>query len=161
MTASMVKGATAGTLIAESIKKAFEWAKEWTIEAANHAAHTDKMSLSMAALAKAHGVSAEASNRAVAAVKKIGFSTEDAIENITPGEALEKLLMAIESGASRGLRTMGIFVNLKKEVERQEKLTGKTLDENEVTQLRYNAVMREAAKIQGAAAAASGGAEAQ
>ena len=45
-------------------------------------------------------------------------------------------------------------VDLKKEVERQEKLTGKPLDENEVTQLRYNAVMKEAAKIQGAAAAA-------
>ena len=58
--------------------------------------------------------------------------------------------MAIESGASRGLGTMGIFVDLKKEVERQEKLTGKTLDENEILQLRYNAVMREAAKIQGA-----------
>ena len=40
-TASVVKGATADNLIAESIKKAFEWAKEWTIEAANHAAHTD------------------------------------------------------------------------------------------------------------------------
>ena len=100
-------------------------------------------------LAKAHGGSAEASKDAAA------------IENITPGEALEKLLMAIESGASRGLRTMGIFVDLKKEVEQQEKLTGKTLDENEVTQLRYNAVMKEAAKIQGAAAAASGSAEAQ
>ena len=49
---------------------------------------------------------------------------------------------------------------MKKEVERQEKLTGKTLDENEILQLRYNSVMREAAKIQGAAAAASGSAEA-
>ena len=58
-TASVVKGATADNLIAESIKKAFEWAKEWTIEAANHAAHTDKMSMSMAALAKAQGVNAE------------------------------------------------------------------------------------------------------
>ena len=67
--------------------------------------------------------------------------------------------MSIESGASRGLRTMGLFVDLKKEVERQEKLTGKTLDENETLQLRYNAVMREAAKIQDAAAAASGSAE--
>ena len=56
---------------------------------------------------------------------------------------------------------MGLFVDLKKEVERQEKLTGKTLDENEILQLRYNSVMREAAKIQGAAAAASGSAEAQ
>ena len=88
-----------------------------------------------------------------------------AIENITPGEALEKLLMAIESGASRGLRTMGIFVDLNKEVDRQEKLTGKTLDENEVTQLRCNSVMKEAAKGEayggGVAAAASGSAEAQ
>ena len=54
-----------------------------------------------------------------------------------------------------------IFVDLNKEVERQEKLTGKTLSENEILQLRYNSVMREAAKIQGAAAAASGSAEAQ
>ena len=52
-------------------------------------------------------------------------------------------------------------MDLKKEVERQEKLTGKTLGENEVTQLRYNAVMNDAAKIQGVAAAASGSAEAQ
>ncbi len=89
-----------------------------------------------------------------------------AIENITPGEALEKLLMAIESGASRGLRTMGIFVDLNKEVDRQEKLTGRALGENEVFQLRYNSVMRVAAKSEyqnkaGAATAASGSAEAQ
>jgi len=190
LTVSMVKGSAAGNILTDSIKKALEWAKEWTLGAAQHAAHTDKMSLSMAALAKAHGVSAEASNRAVEAVKKVGFGTQDAIhavdrlmvadmnlskaeglakvakdaaaiENITPGEALEKLLMAIESGASRGLRTMGIFVDLNKEVDRREKLTGRTLDENEVRQLRYNAVMREAAKIQGAAAAATGSAEAQ
>ena len=161
LTISMVKGSAAGNLLADSIRKALDWAKEWTLGAAQHAAHTDKMSLSMAALAKAHGVSAEASNRAVEAVKKVGFGTQDAIhavdrlmvadmnlskaeglakvakdaaaiENITPGEALEKLLMAIESGASRGLRTMGIFVDLNKEVDRQEKLTGRTLDENEV-----------------------------
>ena len=31
-----------------------------------------------------------------------------AIENISAGEALEKLLLAIEGGMSRGLRTMGI-----------------------------------------------------
>jgi len=123
-------------------------------------------------------------------VKKVGASTEDAIhavdrliisdmnlskaqglakvakdaaaiENITAGEALEKLLMAIEPGQARGLRTIGLFLNMNKEVELQEKLSGKTLDENEVRQLRYNAVMREAVKIQGAAAAASGSAEAQ
>src|ERR1051325_7689534 len=34
MTASMIKGATAGNLFAEAIKKALEWGKEWTVEAA-------------------------------------------------------------------------------------------------------------------------------
>src|ERR1039458_8430141 len=167
LTVSMVKGATAGNLLADSIKKTLDWAKEWTLGAAQHAAHTDKMSLSMAALARAHGVSAEASNRAVEAVRKVGFGTQDvihavdrlmvadmnlskaeglakvakdaaAIENISPGEALENLLMVIESGASRGLRTTGIFVDLSKEVDRQGKVTGKKPDENEVRQLRYS-----------------------
>jgi hypothetical protein len=106
----------------------------------------------MKALAKAHGVSESAAMAQAEAVRKIGFYGEEAshaisrliisdmdlakgvglakvakdaaaIENITPGEALEKLLMAIESGAARGLRTMGIFVDLNKEVDRQEKLT--------------------------------------
>ena len=82
----------------------------------------------MASLAKAHGVSAEASNKAVEAVKKVGFGTEDAIHavdrlmiadiNLSKSggacegrqgrsrhrehhacEDLEKLLMAIESRA--------------------------------------------------------------
>jgi hypothetical protein len=141
LTISMVKGSAAGNLLADSIKKALDWAKEWTFGAAQHAAHKDKMSLSMAALAKAHGVSAEASNRAVEAVKKVGSGTQDAIhavdllmvadmnlskaeglakvakdgaamENITPGKALEKLLMATELGAPHGLRIVGIVVDL-------------------------------------------------
>ena len=58
-----------------------------------------------------------------------------------------------------GLRTMGIFVDLNREVDRQEMLAGRALYENEVRQLRYNAVMRESAKIQDAAAAATGSAE--
>ena len=59
LTVSMVKGSAAGNLLADSIKKALDWAKEWTIGAAEHAAHTDKMSMSMTALARAHGVGAE------------------------------------------------------------------------------------------------------
>ena len=58
----MVKGATAGDLLADSIERALDW-EEWTIGMAEHAAHTDRTSISMAALAKAHGASAEASNR--------------------------------------------------------------------------------------------------
>jgi hypothetical protein len=190
MTASMVKGATAGNLLADAIKGALDWAKEWTLDAAKHAAHTDKMGLSMEALAKAHGVASEAAKEAIDTIKHIGFSTQEAIhavdrlvisdmdlaksqglaklakdaaaiENITPAEGLEKILLAIESGASRGLRTMGIFVDMNKEVQIQELLTGKTFSENEVRQIRYNAVMREAVKVKGAAAAASESVEAQ
>jgi hypothetical protein len=134
MTASMVKGATAGNLLAESIKKGAEWIKEWTVGAAQYAAHTSRMEAVTIALAKAHGNTTGETNKAVEAIKRVGFSTQDAlhavdrlivadlnlskaeglakvakdaaaIENITPGEALEKLLLAIESGASRGLRT--------------------------------------------------------
>jgi hypothetical protein len=78
MTASMVKGATAGNLLADSIKQALNWAKEWTIGAAQYAAHTDKMALSMESLAKAHKVSSESANKAVLAVKAVGFETQDA-----------------------------------------------------------------------------------
>ena len=45
MNVSMVKCAMAGNLIAEWIKKAIEWANQWAIEAAYHAAHTDKMGI--------------------------------------------------------------------------------------------------------------------
>ncbi len=88
-------------------------------------------------------------------IADMSVSKAEGLANVTKDAA------AIESGASRGLRTLGPLVDLKKEVQRQEKLTGKTLDENVILQLRYNAVMREAAKIQGAAVAASGSAAAQ
>lgn len=79
LTASMVKGATAGNLLAEGIKKAIEWAKEWTIEAAKAAAHDSRMEASTRALAKAHGVSAEAMEKAADAVRKVGFHFEDGL----------------------------------------------------------------------------------
>src|SRR5450631_1354465 len=88
MTASMVKGATAGNLLADSIQKALDWAKEWTIGAVEYAAHTDRMGMSLQALAKAHGVSTDAANRAVESVKRIGFGTQDAVH------AVDRLMIA-------------------------------------------------------------------
>jgi hypothetical protein len=82
----MVKGSAAGNLLADSIRKALDWGKEWMLGAAQHAAHTDKMS--MTTLATALVVSAEASNRAVEAVKKVGFGTQDAIH------AVDRLIVA-------------------------------------------------------------------
>ncbi len=190
MTASMVKGATAGNLLADAIKTAVDWAKQWTIEAAKHAAQTERMQMSLTALARAHGVSATEANRAVETIRKVGFVSQDAIhaverlviadmdlakaeglaklakdaaaiENIAPGGALEKLMLAIEGGYARGLRSMGIFVDLQKEITIRELQLGRTLSENEQKQVRYNAIMREAAKVQGAHAAAAESADAQ
>jgi hypothetical protein len=39
----MVKGATAGNLLADGIKKVMEWAKNWTVEAAKMAAHESRI----------------------------------------------------------------------------------------------------------------------
>jgi hypothetical protein len=38
LTVSMVKGSAACNLLADPIKKALDWAKEWTLGAAQHAA---------------------------------------------------------------------------------------------------------------------------
>src|ERR1035437_8725329 len=190
MTASMVKGATAGNLLADSIKEALNWAKEWTIGAAQYAAHTDKMALSMESLAKAHKVSSESANKAVLAVKAVGFETQDAIhtvdrlivanlslskaeglakvakdaaaiENIAAPEALEKILQSIEFGNARALRSAGLRVDFTRDLQIKELELNRTLTDNEVVQLRYNAVMEAAANIHGAAAAAAGSAEAK
>jgi len=190
MTAAMVKGATAGNLLADAIKSALAWAKSWTVGAVEYAAHSNKILASAKALGQAHGYSAAQVQHWVEQVKQIGYHTQEAthtvnrlmianmdlskatglaklakdaaaIENIDAGEAMEKLLLAIEGGVSRGLRSMGIFLDFEKEVQREELKLGRTLNENEIQQVRYNAVMREGAKVSGAHAAASGEAEAQ
>ena len=77
MTAAMVKGATAGNLLAEAIKTALSWAKSCTIDAAKLAAHEARLEVSTLALARAHGVSETAALRAVEAVRQIGYHGEE------------------------------------------------------------------------------------
>src|SRR5579885_1332081 len=184
MTAAMMKGATAGNLLADAIKSALAWAKEFTVGSVMMAAENAKAEASLKALANAHGVGAAAAARQVAAIEDIGFEDTEAahavqrlivadlelskaqglaklakdaaaVQNITAGEAIESIVMAIESGASRGLRTLGLFVDFQKETQIAQLQLGRALTETEEKQLRYNAVMREGAKIQGAHAAAS------
>jgi gas vesicle protein len=184
MTAAMVKGATAGNLLADAIKSALAWAKDFTVGSVMMAAENAKAEASLKALANAHGVGAAAAARQVSAIEEIGFEYTEAahavqrlivadlelskaqglatlakdaaaVQNITAGEALESIVMAIESGASRGLRTLGLFVDFQKEAQIAQLQLGRALTEIEEKQLRYNTVMREGAKIQGAHAAAS------
>jgi hypothetical protein len=184
MTAAMVKGATAGNLLADAIKSALAWAKDFTVGSVIMAAENAKAEASLRALANARGVGAIAAARQVSAIEEIGFEYTEAahavqrlivadlelskaqglaklakdaaaVQNITAGEALESIVMAIESGASRGLRTLGLFVDFQKETQIAQLQLGRALTETEEKQIRYNAVMREGAKIQGAHAAAS------
>ena len=53
------------------------------------------------------------------------------IENISAPEALEKILLAIESGKSGALRSMGIFVAFEKEIRIEELKLNWTLSDNE------------------------------
>ena len=190
MTASMVKGATAGNLLADAIKKALEFAKEWTIEAAKEAAHQERAVAITRTLAKAHGDGAGAAQKAIEAIREVGYAASDATTSVqkliiadigldkatslakiakdaaavsteggSAAEAFEKIMLAIETGQSRGLRTLSLFPDLAKaeQVARlQAELHGKTLTDLEVKQVRYNAIVEAATTIQGSAAAAAG-----
>jgi hypothetical protein len=184
MTASMVKGATAGNLLADAIKKAIDFGKEWTIGAARQAAQEDRLVSITRTLARVHGDGAAAATRAIEAIRQVGYTSEDATksvqkliiadiglekaqglarvakdaaavgtEGVGAAEAFEKIMLAIETGQSRGLRTMSLFVDLEKAVQVEELKRGRTLTDLEAKQVRYNAVMRAATEIQGAAAA--------
>jgi hypothetical protein len=186
MTASMVKGAAAGNLLADAIKKAIDFAKEWTVEAAKEAAHAERAAAITQTLAKAHGDGAEAASKAVDAIRAVGFTAQDATtsvqkliiadiglekaqglarvakdaaalstEGLDSAQAFEKIMLAIETGQSRGLRTMSLFTDLQKAVQIEELKRGRTLTELEAKQVRYNAVMEAATAIQGASTAAA------
>ncbi len=187
MTASMVKGATAGNLLAEAIKKAVEFAKSWTIEAAKQAAHEERAVEVAMTLARAHGDGTAAASKAIDAIRKIGYTSEDATtsvqkliiadigldkaaglarvakdaaavstEGVSAAQAFEKIMLAVETGQSRGLRTMSIFVDLEKAVRMEELKRNRELTDLEVKQVRYNAVMKAATEIQGSSAKAAG-----
>ena len=190
MTASMVKGATAGNLLADAIKKAVEFAKEWTIDAAKLAAHEERLTHAGEGLAKAHGVAADAFHRAVEEVKALGIHGEDAltmvnklivadvgvekakglallakdlsaIGNTSVPEAMESIVRAIETGMSRTLKASGLVVDFTRQQQIAELTLGRTLTDNEVIQMRYAAVMKAGQAIQGAFAASAGDAEMQ
>jgi hypothetical protein len=156
-------------------------------------AENAKAEAGVRAMAQAHGVSAAAAARHVAAIQQIGFEYTEAaqavkrflvadldlskaeglaklakdvaaIQNVAAGEALETIVMAIESGhssASRSLRHLGLFINFEREALAQQLRLGRALTEAEEKQVRYNAVVREGAKIQGAHAAVLGTAQGQ
>ena len=140
------------------------------------AAHEVKLEASGRALAKAHGIVAGAFDQAVEAVRKVGFHGEEAIhtidrmivadldlskaqglakiakdaaaiENIGAGEALEKIVQAIEFGNARALRAAGLRVDFEREIQIRELQLGRTLSDNEKVQIRYNGLAEMNAQV--------------
>ena len=83
ITVSMTKGVVAGNLFADAIKGAIEKLKEWTVGAAQMAAHEERLEASGLALAKAHGVASAEFAKTVEAVRKIGYHGDEATHAVT------------------------------------------------------------------------------
>lgn len=88
MTAAMVKGATAGSLLADAIKSAVAWAQESTVGSVIMAAENARAEASLKALATAHGVGAAARPRGRWRRLKIGFEFTEA------AHAVQRLIVA-------------------------------------------------------------------
>lgn len=189
MTAAMVKGATAGNLLADAIKTALRWVKEFTIDAVKDAAHVERLEQATLALAKAHGISAAAVRKTSQTIQDLNLEDEVALrtinrlivadiglekaeglaklaknaaildENLAAPEALEGILRAIEFGQERALKQLGIKVQFDKELELAELRLGRAMTENEKVELRRAAVMKAGIAIQGVAASAAETAE--
>ena len=74
---------------------------------------------------------------------------------VKAADAAEMLLRAMETGQSRGLRELNIYVDLNEVTKRAQliaELHGKTLDENQIKQVRWNAIHGGGGKLSGAAA---------
>jgi hypothetical protein len=74
----MVKGATAGNLLAGVIEKSIGFIGNWTLKAAKYSAHVSSMEQVTLGLAKAHGDGEAAAKKAIAAIQAVGFTTGDA-----------------------------------------------------------------------------------
>src|SRR5664279_2954462 len=76
MTASMIKGAAAGALLADAFRSAIDWVKAWTIEAARSAANLERMEAVTHTVARAFGIGSQAADQAVESIKKIGYTSD-------------------------------------------------------------------------------------
>ena len=102
-----------------------------------------KLIVSQLGLEKTQGLAKMAKDAAA-------FSTT----GVKAADAAEMILRAVETGQSRGLRELNIYVDLNEKTEHAillAQLRGKTLDENQIKQVRWNAIMEAAAGLQGAA----------
>ena len=178
MTAAMVKGATAGSLLADGIKKVLGWMKDLVVETAKYAARTDVLAMVSQQMAKVNGVSAESVDLLVNRIKALGITTQEAhgviqrmmfaqldlakaaqlarvaqnaavIAGVDSSEALENIILGITTGQTRLLHNMGLQVSLLNVEAQASKELGHQLSDQEKRAAMLNAVLKEGAKIDG------------
>ena len=178
MTASMVKGATAGSLLADGIKKVLGWVKDLTIETAKYAARTDVLAMVTQQLAKVNNVSASGVSLLVERIKELGITTQEAhgviqrmifaeldlgkaaqladvarnaavIAGVDTSQALENIILGITTGQTRLLHNMGLQVSLLNVEAAAAKELGHQLTDQEKREAMLNAVLKEGVKIRG------------
>ena len=183
MTASMVKGATAGNLFADAIKQALDFAREWTIEATRYAARTETLGIVTHQLAKVNGYAAGFVDQLVDRLKTLGITTQEAhgvvqrmifaqldlskatelarvaqdaavIAGTDSSEALENIILGITTGQTRLLHNMGLQVSLVRTESEAELKLGHSLSETERRAAMLDKVLTEGTKIRGTYAAA-------
>ena len=183
MTTSMVKGATAGNLLAEGIKTALGWLKEMTLEVAKYAARTEVMSVVTNKLAEVNGHSAQFVGMLVDRIKQLGITTQEShgvvqrmifaeldlakatelarvaqdaavISNTDSSQSLENIILGITTGQTRLLHTMGLQVSLEQTIQEEEKKLGRAISETEKRSAVLNKVLQEGVKIRGSYEAA-------
>ncbi len=179
LTSHIAKGVAVGNLLASAFEKLLDVAKELAVESAKLAAQNQYAEAATEAVARANGIATEAVEKHVKAVQKLGFHDDEAlflirrliiaqidlskatdvarlatdaaaVSNVKRAEALEDIMQAVESGQSRRLRELGIFVNLSHDVEEAELRQQRALTETEKKQMNLNTVLREHASIMGA-----------
>jgi hypothetical protein len=178
MTESMTASVAKGALLMGVIVKITEAAKNYFQQAMMDAAQDEKHEVILRKLAETHRMSAGAVMDRVKAVEKLGYLDEDAMSlvgkmiyaqmdlskatqvataaknagafaDIKSTDALEAMLFAAETGFSKPLRNMNIFVDLAKKITEEQKRLGYEMTESERRTYSLNLIMAEAAKLNG------------
>lgn len=176
MTHKMVEAVTVGELLAHTIERMGEMAKDFVKESILLSAQLERTQLASGLLAESLGKTPEDAKKWVESVAEIGYTARDAtefinqllvagnknVEKLAPkmaeaAKALERaglgdapqtldlLFRAIETGRDRGLRSIGVIVDLAgavKQAEAKAKYFNKTLDESALVQVRADTVMK-------------------
>lgn len=185
LTASMVKGAAAGTVLGHAFERAVGWLKEYGAEIVKYAARTQTLGVVTNQLAKVNDYNATSVNRLVDRIKQLGVSTQEAhgvvqrmifaeldlskatdlarvaqdaavISGVNSSEALENIIKGITTGQTELLHTMGLQVSLEQVIQQETKKRGHALSEAEKREAMLNRVLHEGVKIRGVYEAAMG-----